>query len=97
MHPLTNTHTSATDQDTELLLHTKSLQSNKNKGLQTFRTGIEDIITMPSSSFDQQIEENNKEIAQKNFQMKSFWEKQQKIQLWNLTPKGAQASSSSRN
>ena len=97
IHPLTNTHTSATDRDTELLLHTKSLQSNKNKGLQTFRKAIEGIITMPSSSFDQQIEENNKEIALKNFQMKSFWEKQQKIQLWNLTPKGAQASSSSRN
>ena len=27
IHPLTNTHTSATDRDTELLLHTKSLQS----------------------------------------------------------------------
>ena len=97
IHPLTTTHTSATDRDTELLLHTKSLQSNKNKGLQTFRKAIEGIITMPSSSFNKQIEENNKEIAQKNFQMKSFWEKQQKIQLWNLTPKGAQASSSSRN
>ena len=65
IHPLTNTHTSATDRDTELLLHTKSLQSNKNKGLQTFRKAIEGIITMPSSSFDQQIEENNKEIALK--------------------------------
>ena len=97
IHPLTNTHTSATDRDTELLLHTKSLQSNKNKGLQTFRKAIEGIITMPSSSFDKQIEENNKEIALKNFQMKSFWEKRQKTQLWNLTPKGAQASSSSKN
>ena len=97
IHPLTNTHTSATDRDTELLLHTKSLQSNKNKGLQMFRNAIEGIITMPSSSFDQQIEENNKEIELKNFQMKSFWEKQQKIQLWNLMPKGAQVSSSSRN
>ena len=65
IHPLTNTHTSATDQDTELLLHTKSLQSNKNKGLQTFRKAIEGIITMPSSSFDKQIEENNIEIALK--------------------------------
>ena len=65
IHPLTNTHTSATDRDTELLLHTKSLQSNKNKGLQTFRKAIEGIITMPSSSFDKQIEENNKEIALK--------------------------------
>ena len=52
---------------------------------------------MPSSSFDKQIEENNKEIALKKFQMKSFWENQQKTQLWNLTPKGAQALSSSRN
>ena len=65
IHPLTNTHTSATDRDTELLLHTKSLQSNKSKGLQTFRKAIEGIITMPSSSFNQQIEENNKEIALK--------------------------------
>ena len=30
-----------------------------------FRKAIEGIITIPSSSFDQQIEENNKEIAQK--------------------------------
>ena len=65
IHPLTNTHTSATDRDTELLLHTKSLQSNKNKGLQTFQKAIEGIIIMPSSSFEKQIEENNKEIALK--------------------------------
>ena len=88
IHPLTNTYTSTTDRDTELLLHTKSLQSNKNKGLQTFRKAIEGIIIMPSSSLEKQIEENNKEIALKNFQMQSFWEKQQKTQLWNLTPKG---------
>ena len=65
IHPLTNTHTSATDRDIELLLHTKSLQSNKNKGLQTFRKAIEGIIIMPSSSFEKQIEENNKEISLK--------------------------------
>ena len=67
IHPLTNTHTSATDRDTELLLHTKSLQTNKNKGLQMFRKAIEGIIIMPSSSFEKQIEENNKEIALKIF------------------------------
>ena len=65
IHPLTSTHTSATDRDTELLLHTKSLQSNKNKGLQTFRKAIEGIIIMPSYSFEKQIEENNKEITLK--------------------------------
>ena len=97
IHPLTNTHKLATDRDAELLLHTKSLQSNKNKGLQTFWEAIESITIMPSSSFEKQIEENNKEIALKNFQMKSFWKKQQKTHLWNLMPKGAQASSSSKN
>ena len=96
-HPLTNTHTSVTERDAELLLHTKSLQSNKNKRLQTFWKAMESIIIMPSSSFEKQIEENNKEIALKNFQMKSFWENQQKRQLWNLTPEGAQASSNSKN
>ena len=67
IHPLTNTHTSATERDAELLLHTKSLQSNKNKGLQTFQKVIESIIIMPSASFETQIEETNKEIAQKTF------------------------------
>ena len=65
IHPLTSTHTSATDRDTELLLHRKSLQHNKNKGLQTFRKAIESIIVMPSSNFEKQMEENNKEIALK--------------------------------
>ena len=78
INPLTNTHTSATDQDTELLLHTKSLQLNKNKELQMFQKAIEGIITLPSSSFEKQIEENNKEIALKIFQMKSFWENNRK-------------------
>ena len=58
IHPLTSTYTSATEQDAELLLHTKSLQSNKNKGLQTFRKAIESTIIMPSASFETQIEEN---------------------------------------
>ena len=65
IHQLTNSHTSATDRDAELLLHTKSLQSNKNKALQTFRKAIESIIIMPSASFETQIEENNKEIVRK--------------------------------
>ena len=65
IHPLTNTYTSATERDAELLQHTKSLQSNKNKGLQTFPKVIESIIIMPSASFETQIEENNKEIALK--------------------------------
>ena len=97
IHPLTNTYTSATERDAELLLHTKSFQSNKNKGLQTFRKAIESIIIMPSASFETQIEENNKEIAVKNFRTKSYWEKQQKTQLWNLMLKEAQVSSSSKN
>ena len=65
LHPLTNTHTSATERDSELLLHTKSLQLPKNKGLQTFRKMVESIITMPSASFKKQIKENNKEIVLK--------------------------------
>ena len=65
IHPLTNTHTSATDRDTELLLHTKSLQHNKNKGLQIFWKAIESIIILPTSNFEKQMEENNKEIALK--------------------------------
>ena len=62
IHPLTNTHTSATECDMELLLHTKSPQLPDNKGLQIFRKTVESIITMPSASFEKQIEENNKEI-----------------------------------
>ena len=65
IHPLTNTYTSATERDTELLLHTKSLQKTKNKGLQTFWKAVESIIIMPSASFETQIKENNKEIALK--------------------------------
>ena len=65
IHPLTNNHASATERDAELLQHTKSLQKQKNKGLQTFRKAVECIIIMPSASFESQIDENNKEIALK--------------------------------
>ena len=65
IHPITNNHASATERDTELLQHTKSLQKPKNKGLQTFRKAVECIIIMPSVSFESQIDENNKEIALK--------------------------------
>ena len=96
IHPLTNTHTSATEQDAELLLHTKSLQLPKNKGLQTFRKTVESIITMPSASFEKQIEENNKGITLKNYVMKSSWGKQQNTLPWNSTPKEVQVSSNSK-
>ena len=69
IHPLTNTHTSAAERDMELLLHTKSLQLLDNKGLQLFRKTVESIITMPSASFEKQIEENNKEIVLKKLSM----------------------------
>ena len=65
IHPVTNTHTSAAECNTEHLLHTKSLQLPDNKGLQTFRKTVEYIIIMPSVSFEKQIEENNKEIVLK--------------------------------
>ena len=65
IHPLTNTHTLAAERDLELLLHTKSLQLPNNKGLQIFWKTVESIITMPSASFEKQIDENNKEIVQK--------------------------------
>ena len=65
IHPLTNTHTSAAERDTEHLLHTQSLQLPDNKGLQTFQKTVESIIIMPSASFEKQIEENNKEIVLK--------------------------------
>ena len=86
IHPLTNTHTSATERDAEILLHTKSLQLPKNKGLQTFRKTVESIITMTSTKFEKQIEENKKEIVPKNCQMRSSWGKQLKTLPWNLTP-----------
>ena len=86
IHPLTNTHTSATERDKELLLHTKSLQLPKNKGLQTFWKTVESIITMPSANFEKQIEDL----------LKSSWGKQRKTQPWNSTPKEAQVSSNSK-
>ena len=66
IHPLSTTHTSAAERDTELLLHTKSLQRQENNGLQTFRKAIEDIIIMSSVSYEKQIEENNRDIILKN-------------------------------
>ena len=45
--PLSTTHTSATERDTELLFHTKSLQRQENNGLQTFCKVIVGIIIMP--------------------------------------------------
>ena len=63
--PLTNTYTTAAQCDKEQLLHTKSLQLLENKGLQTFRKTVECIITVPSVSFETQIDENNKEIVLK--------------------------------
>ena len=65
IHPLLITHTSAAECDTELLLHTMSLQLANNKGLQTFWKTIESIIIMPSASFEKQIKENNREIILK--------------------------------
>ena len=63
IHPLSITHASANERDTELLLHTKSLQRHENNGLQTFRKAIEGIIIAPSVSYKQQIEENNRDIV----------------------------------
>ena len=51
--------------DTELLLHTKSLQRHENNGLQTFRKAFEGIIIAPSVSYEKQIEENNRDIILK--------------------------------
>ena len=65
IHPLSTTHTSATERGTELLLHTKSLQRQENNGLQTFRKAIKGIIIMPSMSYEKQIEENNRDIILK--------------------------------
>ena len=65
IHPLSTTHTSAAECDTELLLHTKSLQLPENNGLQTFRKAIEGIIVMPSASYKNQIDENNRDVVLK--------------------------------
>ena len=65
IHPLTNTYTTAAQRDKEQLLHTKSLQLPENKGLQTFRKTVECIDTVPSVSFETQVNENNKEIKLK--------------------------------
>ena len=56
IHPLSITHASANERDTELLLHTKSLQRHENNGLQTFRKAIEGIIIAPSVSYEKQID-----------------------------------------
>ena len=65
IHPLSTNHTSAAERDTELLLHTKSLQRPENNGLQTFHKAIEGIIVMPSASYEKQIDENNRDIVLK--------------------------------
>ena len=65
IHPLSTTHASANERDTELLLHTKSLQRHENNGLQTFRKAIEGILIAPSVSYEKQIEENNRDIVLK--------------------------------
>ena len=56
IHPLSITHASANERDTELLLHTKSLERHENNGLQTFRKAIEGIIIAPSVSYEKQID-----------------------------------------
>ena len=65
IHPLSTTLTSANERDTELLLHTKSLQRHENNGLQTFPKTIEGIIIAPAMSYEKQIEENNRDIILK--------------------------------
>ena len=65
IHPLSITHALANERDTELLLHTKSLQRHENNGLQTFRKVIEGIIIAPSVSYEKEIEENNRDIVLK--------------------------------
>ena len=65
IHPLSSSHTSANERDTELLLHTKSLQRHENNGLQTFRKAIEGIVIMPAMSYEKQVEDNNREIILK--------------------------------
>ena len=65
IHPLTNTYITAAQRDKEQLLHTKSLQLPENKGLQTFLKTVECVVTVPSVSFETQVDENNKEIILK--------------------------------
>ena len=65
IHPLSTTHTLANERDTELLLHTKSLQRHENNGQQTFCKAIEGIIIAPSVSYEKQLEENNIDIILK--------------------------------
>ena len=65
IHPLSSSHTSANERDTELLLHTKLLQRHENNGLQTFRKAIEGIVIMPAMSYEKQVEDNNREIILK--------------------------------
>ena len=67
IHPLSTTHISAAERDTELLLHTKSQQLPEINGLQSFRKAIEGIIVMPSASYsyEKQIDENNRNIVSK--------------------------------
>ena len=67
IHPLTSTYTTAAQRIKEQLLHTKSLQLLENKALQTFRKTVECIVTVPSISYETQIDENNKEIVIKKF------------------------------
>ena len=65
IHPLSITHASANEHDTELLLQAKPLQRHENNGLQTFRKAIKGIIIAPSVSYEKQIEENNRDIVLK--------------------------------
>ena len=92
IHPLSITHASTNECDTELLLHTKSLQRHENNGLQTFRKAIEGIIIAPSVSYEKQIEENNRDIVLKKLSNDIILGKAMESQRWNLTLKEAQVS-----
>ena len=96
IHPLSTTHTSAAECDTELFLNTKSLQLPENNGLQTFCKAIDGIIVMPSVSYEKHFDENNRDIVLKNYRMKSSWEKQWSLQPWNLMLKEVQVLSKSK-
>ena len=88
IHPLTNTYTTAAQRDKEQLLHTKSLQLPENRGLQTFHKTVECTITVPSVSFETQIDENNKEIVLKKLSTEIIMGKTRENTAMELDAKG---------
>ena len=70
-------------------LHTVSLQSTENKGIQPYTKCLESILITPTSSYNKQVEENKRLLNLKTLSSEIILGKSTKDTAMELDGKGA--------